>query len=522
MNKRTFHMIGLTVLRVFLGMSGVFYALLFKEVIDNAVAHKLSAVKKYCIYLVIMVIMILLIRAVARFIEELIRSTYENELKLSLYEDILRRDYAAVKSKHDAEWMNRLTSDTKVVADGMTDIIPGIAEMGIRTLSAMIAIICMKPSFLWPALCGGVCMLLFSGVFRKLHRKFHKDVQEAEGRVRISLLDHIESLDIIKAYAKEEVSVKDASLLMNNHKKSRLKRQLLSAITSLGFSGIVNGAYFAGVIYGAYSLYMGTMSYGTLMALLTLINQFQMPLSSISGFVPRYYACKESRNRLSCLSGCPLDKSSESLGKCDAIVCDGVTFAYGEEDVLSGITLEIKRGEKIGIYGMSGYGKSTLLRLMLGLYPLKSGRMFALIDGHEQMIDSSTRGLFSYVSQDFRLMSGSIRKIVTYEDVCDEERLKKALDVACCDFVYELEDGLDTVIGDGGKGLSGGQMQRLSIARAVYADRQIMILDECTSALDSDIRKRVLENLSGLEGKTYVYVTHQEDVLSICDRCYKI
>jgi ATP-binding cassette subfamily B protein len=78
------------------------------------------------------------------------------------------------------------------------------------------------------------------------------------------------------------------------------------------------------------------------------------------------------------------------------------------------------------------------------------------------------------------------------------------------------------VIGDGGKELSGGQMQRLSIARAVYADRQIMILDECTSALDSDIRKRVLENLSGLEGKTYVYVTHQEDVLSICDRCYKI
>ena len=172
--------------------------------------------------------------------------------------------------------------------------------------------------------------------------------------------------------------------------------------------------------------------------------------------------------------------------------------------------------------GHSGSGKSTVLKLLMSLYPLDSGQRY--LDSREGRapLDASWRGLFAYVPQGNELLSGSIREIVAFGDeaaMAREEELRAALDIACAwDFVSGLEKGLDTLLGEGGAGLSEGQMQRIAIARAVFSRRPILLLDEATGSLDGETEKRVLERLRAMTDRTVVIVTHRPAALGLCDK----
>ena len=160
---------------------------------------------------------------------------------------------------------------------------------------------------------------------------------------------------------------------------------------------------------------------------------------------------------------------------------------------------------------------------MMALYPLEGGeRKLLFADGTERELTAAYRRLFAYVPQGNVLMNGTIREVVSFaepDQAGNEERLRHALRVACAEeFVNNLEDGLDTELGERGSGLSEGQMQRIAIARAIFTGSPILLLDEATSALDTETEKRLLEKLHVLTDKTVVIVTHRPAVLSICDR----
>jgi len=214
------------------------------------------------------------------------------------------------------------------------------------------------------------------------------------------------------------------------------------------------------------------------------------------------------------------EKTAISYEKVEAICARNLSFSYGRDQVFENSSFTLPKGTFAVITGASGIGKSTLLKLLLGIFKPQSGELFLSCEDGEIYADRSTRGLFAYVPQGNLLFSGTLREnlLLTCPDAT-EEQIRQAIYVSNMDaFLPQLPQGLDTVLGENAHGLSEGQAQRLSIARAYLSGAPILLLDEATSALDAETEKTVLERLRALPGKTCIAVTHRPAALSLADR----
>ncbi len=534
MGKHKIKVILLSLIQALLGGSGVLYALLLRNGIDSAAENDKNGFIFALISVIALVIVQILLRAVARWLEEDSRSSIENILKSRLFETLLKKDYASVTNIHSGEWMNRLTSDTKVAADGAVDIIPGIIGMAVKMIGAFAMLLIIEPRFLFVLLpCGGALILL-TYAFRKVLKKLHKSIQESDGRLRIFLQEHLSSLIIVKSFSEEERTADDGKLKMSIHKTARMKRNSFSNLCNIGFSAAMNGMYLVGFAYCGFGIIGGTVSYGTLTAILQLISQIQSPFANITGYLPKFYAMTASAERLREAEVFADDCTEEIMSheaiksfydtEFSAIKAENVCFTYKNNDresVLKNVSFVINKGENIALTGQSGCGKSTVLKLLMCLYRPDSGKfILQKTDDTKASLTSSWHKLFAYVPQGNHLMNGTIKEIITFADTqADEEKLKFAIKISCAEeFISELENGVDTMLGERGAGLSEGQMQRIAIARAIYADTPILLLDEATSALDEATEKQLIDNLRKMTDKTVLIVTHRPAALDICDR----
>lgn len=528
--KRKAAIAGLTVLQMVLGVSGVAFALALREVIDAAAAGDPKGFGHGLLWATGIAAGQILLRAVLRHWEERTRADLENACKRRLFGVLLHKDYASVTAVHSGEWLNRLTSDTAVCAAGAVDILPGAAGMAVKLLAALSMMLVLEPGFVYLLLPGGAVLLLLTCLFRKTLKALHKQMQTADGKVRVFLQEHLESLLIVRSFSAERRTLAGAEERMDAHRSARMARIRFSNLCNSGFSAAMNGMYLLGLGYCGYGILQGKYSYGTLMAVLQLIGQLQMPLAGITGFLPKFYAMTASAERLSeaeafaedCPEGAKTDEEIRAFYENGSagLGFAGASFAYRSregERVLENISVILKKGSFTAITGHSGCGKSTLLKLLMCLYPLQSGERFLIgKDGTHIPLTAQWHRLFAYVPQGSQLLSGSIGDAVSFsEKAPDEERLARALHIACADFAETL--GTETQLGERGQGLSEGQLQRLAIARAIYSDAPVLLLDESTSALDGETEQRLLCNLRQLTDKTVILVTHRPAALDICD-----
>ena len=532
----------LVAIQAVLSVSSIAFAFVLRRIINMAVDGARGGFWASLALLVGILLGQIVLNAAGRFLSEYTSAAVENRFKHRLFSALLTGDYASVTAVHSGEWMNRLTSDTTIIAGGVTQIVPGLIGMLVRLFGALAAILWLEPRFFWVLVPGGAAMLALTYGFRKILKRLHKNIQEADGTLRVFLQERLESLLIVRTFAKEQQTAAQADNLMEQHKAARMKRSNFSNLCNIGFAGAMNGAYLLGIGFCGYGILTGTMSYGNLMAIMQLVGQVQSPFANITGYLPRYYAMLASAERLMEAEAFAPDSEhplaeEETLEfyrtKLTALRLEHASFTYqppvrAEEAqppmpvVLKDIDLTIRKGEYIAFTGPSGCGKSTVLKLLMCLYPLDAGSRTLETTCGTQPLTAAWRSLFAYVPQGNQLLSGTIRDIVSFGDPCkaqDDVGILRALRIACAeDFVQKLEKGLDTTLGEHGQGLSEGQMQRIAIARAVFSEHPILMLDEATSALDEATARQLLENLRRMTDKTVLMVTHRADQTEFFDR----
>ena len=541
--KKKLYILLLTAVQALHGASGVFYALLLRSIVDAAAGHDSDGFWRGIVWIVLLAAAQIALRFAIRRLTELSRASFENAFKARLVDTLLHRDYLRVSAVHSGEWLNRLTSDTIVAANNCTDIVPGLAGMAVKLVSALVMILVLEPRFAFVLFSGGALLAAFSFLFRKTLKRFHKKVQEADGRLRMFLQERIGSLFLIRSFAAEAQTEAGAADKMREHLSARMRRNSFTSLCSIGFGAAMTGMYLFGVGWCGYGILTGSISFGTLTAITQLITQIQSPFANITGYLPRYYAMLASAERLMEAEAFP--ESMEEAKPLEDITAfyenelvsfglSDASFAYlppsddgnengGRPAALEHLSLEIRKGEYVAFTGQSGCGKSTALKLLMCVYRPDSGERYWLDSrGERHDLTAAYRRLFAYVPQGNALMNGSIREVVSFaapEAARDEERLTRALRIACAeDFVSELEHGADTLLGERGAGLSEGQMQRLAVARAVFSGSPVLLLDEATSALDADTERQLLLNLRELTDRTVVIVSHRPAALTICDR----
>lgn len=521
-----------------LASSSVAFALLCKEILDSVSGpHKdLTRLAAFAGFLLGLIALQLILRVAMRSLLERITAKLEITLKSGLFSQILHKDYSEVTSFHSGELLNLLVSDVAVVSEGVTAVVSGLVTMVAKLGSAFAALVVLDKTFALIFLVGGLALFFFTRLFRKLLKQLHKRVQEADGRLRSFLQEALESLLMIKAFSVQDKTERNAGDLQQTHYKAKMKRRTASILANAGVGFVFQLGYLFSLVFCAYRLFTGDMSFGTLTAVLQLVNQVQSPFVSLSGLLPKYYAVLASAERIMEIealpdedSGCepqalppvsqPVDVPT-LYGKLDQIVFSRVTFAYHDRlTVLRDATFSLRKGEFVAVTGLSGIGKSTVLKLMLGVYPGYQGEIFLQTRDDRIPISGRTRGLFAYVPQGNFIMSGTIRENLTFvkEDATEQE-LHRALAASCADqFLSDLPKGLDTVISEKGHGLSEGQVQRLAIARAILSGAPVLLLDEVTSALDEATEARLLANLRRLHGITCLIISHKKAAIELCD-----
>ena len=497
-----------------------------KDLVNIATGQKAGTLRNAVIFLLLLLATRLIIQIAVNFLNVHASSRMEISLKRHVFKSMLGKKYLSITKYHSGELLNRLNSDVSVIVGGIITILPSLALFLTSIIGAFCYLFSIDKTLSLIILAIGPLVGIGARLYSSKYKALHKECQMADGRTKSYMLEILQNILVVKSFSNENDIIERSETLQKNTYRLRIKRTKISVVAHVAMFLIFNAGYYFAVAYGAYKISTDSLNFGEFTAILQLVNMIQTPFKDISSLIPQFFSVIASAERILEVEDIDTEPETKALenpkkvySEMEEIVFDNVEFSYNSDSVVSGINMKLKKGECVVIGGESGAGKSTAIKLLLGIFAPSKGEIYIKTKYSKIPVSNATRPMFSYVPQGNLILSGTIRENITFAsgNVSEEEIIHSAKVAQIWDFIETLDDGLDTVIGEKGLGLSEGQAQRLSIARAILYDAPILLLDESTSALDSDTEAALLKAIREMTDKTCIIISHKQAAFDICD-----
>lgn len=508
--------LGITALTVVQSALQVTLAVVIKYVIDAALAG--GDLLLWGSVLIANLIAIIAFYVVQMWYAGTYADRFTAQLRRELLHAAARSRDAKLQSYHSGELLSRGMEDVNTVSSGAMHALPLLAGQLTRLVGSFAAVLLMQPAVSLILLAMAVVMTLLAATLRPLSKRNQRRVRKTEEALLANMQEDFQQMELIQSLQAQEQVQNRFDLRLKEDLKAKFYRRCWSA----GSNGAVAGASYIGtgvvLLWGASQLVAKAITYGDLTSMLELLSLFRGPVLGISGQWNRLLAVEVACDRLADMlkpenvSEQPAQKIESAV---EAIVFENVTFCYpgDEAPVVENFNAVFPLIGWTCLTGISGKGKSTLFKLILGLYTPQQGRVYLRTGAGEINCSEQTRHLFAYVPQDYAMLSGTVlENLQLVAPEVSEAQCRRALELADAGFLWETATGLQTHLGENNTGLSKGQLQRIAIARAILMDRPAFLLDECTSALDAQTEDTVLHNLRKLN-KNAILVTHRPQAL---------
>lgn len=457
-----------------------------------------------------------------------------NDIQADIFDKIVDADWLAINQYSNGDVLNRFNGDIGTVSGNAISWLPTIIIAIYNFIATFFVILHYDWIMAVIALGSAPFMLLMSRFMIKKQRDYSKKVREMSSKLMTFEVETFYNFDTIKSFGIAPYYSRKMRWWQGKFKDISLKYNMFTIKTNILLSIMGNIVQFVAFGYCLFRLWTHDITYGTMTLFLQQRSNLSGAFNNVVSIIPSFLNSSVSAHRIRELVELPKEIHIPESAKLDALSADGfqvrmrdVEFSYVEgTKVIIGSEFKACPGEIVALVGPSGEGKTTMIRLILGLVRPEEGKTVIIgSDGQEVVMNAETRHLFAYVPQGNTILSGTIAENmrIVKEDATDEEIIE-ALKIACAwDFVERLPETINSNIGERGRGLSEGQAQRISIARAVLRDAPVLLLDEATSALDVATERRVLRNIINQKpNKTCIVTTHRPSVLNMCQRVYRV
>ncbi len=451
----------------------------------------------------------------------------QNRMQQHLLDRLLRSEWHGKERFHSGDVLNRLEFDVNNVVNFLTQTIPGTLSVLAMFIGAFCYLFSMDSVLALITVAIIPVFIAVSKVYVAQMRKLTKDVRTEDSHVQSALQETIQHRMLIKTLESETPMVDRLEKTQSVLRHKVVKRTAFSVFSNLVLNlGFALG-YLVAFLWAAIRMSAHTLTFGGMTAFLQLVNRIQSPAKSLTKLVPAFVSVFTAAERLMELEENPLEEQGEPIRikyPC-GVKLSNMTYAYDSEDgdVLHDLNFDFKPGTCTAVLGETGAGKTTLIRILLALIQPQAGNASIYNASTSATISPRTRCNFVYVPQGNTLLSGTIRDNLRLGKLsATDEEMWAVLSKSCADFVADLPDGIDTICGEQGGGLSEGQAQRIAIARALLRNRPVMLFDEATSALDPETERQLLKNILADKGKTVIFITHRPAVTEYCDQTLKV
>ena len=452
------------------------------------------------------------------------------ELRLAIFSQLFNRRLFEDNDIHSGDVTSRMAKDIDAVSETLAVQLPQVVVMTIQLVGAFLLMRWFDSRLAWALILITPLAIIIGKYISHRLKRITLSIREDESRIMARIQESVELNVVLRALQGERWMQDRVEELQDRQTANYIRRSRFMVFSRFALGCTFGLGYMLAFVWGAYGLRTGAITFGVMTSFLQLVGQIQQPILSLLGAFPSIIYSTASIDRLKEMEHGeekqPCDGEDITTRTLLGIRMDNVTFRYakGDREVMSNFSHDFRPGTKTAILGTTGAGKTTLFRLILNFIQPDSGEVTFYGNGFNHAADKSMRKNVVFVPQGNTLISGTIRNnlLMAKPDASDEE-LHTALHTSCADFVFDLPQGIDTVLSEHGGGLSEGQAQRIAIARGLLRPGAVFLLDEISSALDEDTERELFSRLfAARPSTTILLITHRKKVAALCDERLEI